>query len=44
MSSLFLWFGVTAILGLPNLFGGLPWVLLGSISLLVGFVLLVLGR
>lgn len=44
MSGMFLWLGLTAIIALPHLFNGLPWVLLGSISMVIGCVLLVIGR
>ena len=44
MSSLFLWGGVTLILGLSQFATGLPFELLGGISLVIGWVLLVLGR
>lgn len=44
MSSLFLWGGVVLTLGLPVLTGGLPFEILGAISLCIGWVLLLLGR
>ncbi len=44
MSGIFLWIGLTCIVALPHLFTGLPWTLLGAILMLVGCVLLVIGR
>lgn len=44
MSTLFLWLGLTLILALPKLWGGLPWDLVGAILMIIGSVLLFLGK
>ena len=46
MSSFFLWFGLTAILALPSIdrWTGIPWELVGSWSMVVGVILLLLRK
>jgi hypothetical protein len=44
MANIFLWGGLTAILAMPTLVPALPWELVGAILMLVGLVLLILGR
>lgn len=39
MSSKLLWAGVTCILGLPNLVPSFPWLVIGSLLLVVGLIL-----
>jgi len=44
MASIFLWWGLICMMALPEFAGGLPLKLIGSILMIVGGILLILGR